>query len=449
MGRCLGYCAGKADTEEYRFCIRCAEMIFNGKSSELKAELEKEMQIASDELRYERAAEMRDRLHAIEGLSNRQAVIGAIGSDTDAVGFFREAKSCFSILHYMGANLTEKEFELLEEPLENDSEAISALVRQYYSIRGAWPKTLLLPFETEDMAEIEQQLSEASGHRVYIEVPQRGEKRLMTEKAMLNAKEECLRFTTALQRRLKALEWLQNAIGLETLPERIEAFDISNTGNFGIAASMVVFVCGKPLKRDYRKFRIKGRTSQDDFGSMREALTRRFMRCLNGDKSFVIPPDLLLVDGGAAHASVAERVLRELGIILPVLGMVKDDKHRTRALVYANGKEVGITGNPAVFALISSIQEETHRFAIEYHRKLRNASIVSQLEEIEGVGKIRRNELLKRFKTIKAIKAASYDELCTAVPKNAAKAVYDHFHKVGGVANKAEETPEPRDAGEL
>lgn len=440
MGSCPGYCAGKAGVEEYRARIHEAEMILNGKSAELKAELEREMLKASDELYFEKAGQIRDRLRSIEGLSNRQAVIGAGGSDTDAVGFFRGAKSCFSVLHYNGANLTEKDFEMMDEPLENDPEAVSELVRQYYSIRGAWPKTLLLPFETEDLTDIEQMLSEASGHRVYIEVPQRGEKHFLVEKAMMNAKEECIRFTTAVQRRLKTLEWLQDTLNLDVLPKRIEAFDISNTGNFGMVASMTVFVNGKPLKRDYRKFKIKELSSQDDFGSMREVLTRRFNRYLDGDAAFAELPDLLLIDGGAVHASIAEKVLKALQISMPVLGMVKDDRHRTRALIYSSGEEVGITGNPAVFALIGTIQEETHRFAIEYHRSLRSATIGSKLEDIQGVGEARRNELLKHFKTIKAIKSASYEELNSVVPKNTAKAVFDYFNSNEETKSGTEDT---------
>lgn len=428
MGSCPGYCAGKSTGDEYRARMRDAEMILNGKSAELKAELEREMTKASDELWFEQAAKLRDRLRSLEGLSNRQAVIGAVGSDTDAVGFFRGAKSCFSVLHYSGDNLVGKDFEMLDEPLENDPEAVSELVRQYYSIRGAWPKTLLLPFGTDDTGEIEQMLTEASGHRVYLEIPQRGEKRFLVEKAMINAKEECLRFTTAAQRRLKTLEWLQDTLELKVLPMRIEAFDISNTGDFGIVASMTVFASGKPLKRDYRKFKIKELTSQDDYGSMREVLTRRFNRYLDGDAAFSELPDLLLIDGGAVHASIAESVLKELNISLPVLGMVKDDRHRTRALIYSSGEEVGITGNPAVFALVGNIQEETHRFAIEYHRSLRSATIGSKLEDIKSVGETRRNELLKSFKTIKAIKSASFEELSAVVPKNTAKAVFDYYH---------------------
>ncbi|MDR1132220.1 MAG: excinuclease ABC subunit UvrC [Oscillospiraceae bacterium] len=435
MGACPGYCAGNSGVAEYQARIRDAEMILNGRSAELKASLEREMRIASDALRFEQAARLRDRLRALEGLSNRQAVIGAVGSDTDAVGFFRGAKSCFSVLHYSGANLVGKDFELLDEPLESDAEAVSALIRQYYAIRGAWPKSLLLPFETEDLADVAQLMTGAAGRRVYIEVPRRGGKRFLVEKAMLNAREECLRFTTAAQRRQKTLEWLQETLQLNRLPVRIEAFDISNTGSFGIVAAMTVFVNAKPLKRDYRKFRIRESSGQDDFGSMREAVRRRFVRYADGDERFSSLPDLLLIDGGAVHADLAGRVLRELGISVPVLGMVKDERHRTRALVCPGGREIGLTGNPAVFALIGGIQEETHRFAVEFHRSLRSAEIGSRLEDIRGVGEVRRNALLRAFKTLKAIRAASFEELNAVVPRNTAQAVYDYFRAGGSDAS--------------
>ena len=324
--------------------------------------------------------------------------------------------------------------------VEEDAEAVSALTRQYYSIRGGWPKRVLLPFATEDMADLEQLFSEASGRRVYVEAPQRGEKRFLVERAMLNAKEEYLRFTTVAQRRQKTLEWLQEILELPALPERIEAFDISNTGNFGIVAAMTVFVNGKPLKRDYRKFRIKEGTGQDDYGSMREAVKRRYQRYLDKDAAFDALPDLLLIDGGAVHAHAAESVLSEMGLRVPVMGMVKDDRHRTRALIDSGGKEVGLTGNPAGFAFIGGIQEETHRFAIEYHRSLRSATIGSKLEEIPGVGEKRRNELLRHFKTIKAIAGASIEELNAVVPKNTARAVYDYFHS-GEAESESAETP--------
>ena len=427
MGVCAGWCAGNGSAEEYRRLISDAELILNGKTEELKAAVGEEMLRASEELRFEQAAKLRDRLKALENLSNRQKVIGAAAADADAIGFYRGAKTCFAVLHYVGGDLVDKDYRLTEEPMESDAEAVSAFVTQYYALRGAWPKSVLLPFETEDGEEIAQMLTAAAGHKVSVENPKRGERRLMTEKAMLNAREESVRAATAVQRRLKTLEWLRDALGMEALPHRIEAFDISNTGSFGIVAAMTVFVDGKPLKRDYRKFKIDSE-GQDDYGSMRQALQRRFRRYLEGDDKFSEKPDLLLIDGGAVHARAAEDVLRELGLSIPVAGMVKDDRHRTRALAFSDGRESGIQANPAVFALVGRIQEETHRFAIEYHRSLRSAALGSKLEDIPGVGEKRRNELLKHFKTIKAVKAADYEELCEAVPKNTARSVYDYFH---------------------
>lgn len=429
MGVCMGYCAGNGGEAEYAAAIAEAEMIFSGKTAQLKEQLEKEMEAAASDLRFEQAAQARDKLKNLEGLSNRQRVIAGNADDMDAVGFFRGAKSCFAVFHYSDGNLESKDYELIDEPLEDDSDAVSAFVRQYYSIKGLWPKSILLPVEIEDAESMAQLLTEAAGHKVSVESPKRGEKHLLVERAQLNAREEVVRATTAAQRRFKTLEWLQEALGMENPPRRIEAFDISNTGDFGIVASMTVFVDGKPLKSGYRKFRMKDMERQDDYGSMRQAVSRRFARYQDGDEKFGALPDLLLIDGGDRHAKIAEQVLSEMQIDLPVVGMVKDDRHRTRALVYSDGREVGITGNPAVFALIGSIQEETHRFAIEYHRSLRGASLGSKLDNIKGVGETRRNQLLKHFKTIKAISQASLPELETVVPKNTARAVYEHFRQ--------------------
>lgn len=443
MNLCNGWCIKDKSAQEYRAAIHHAELFMDGKATQLTDELTKKMTQASDMQHFELAAEYRDRLKAVERLKNKQNVIAATRADTDAIGFFRGAKCCFTVIHYTDGTLSGKDRELMEEPLETDGEIVSALVRQYYSRRGAFPKTILLPYESEDRLPLEQMLSEASGGRVYIEVPQRGDKAKLVEAAVVNAREESLRETDVYERRQKTLEWLQKTLELEKQPNRIEAFDISNTGSFGIVAAMTVFVCGRPLKRGYRKFKI-GKNSnapakQDDYGSMYEALSRRFKRYLENDESFGELPDLLLIDGGANHAGVAEAVLNELGLTVPVYGMVKDDKHKTRALINAGGEEIGIAGNPAVFALVGTIQDETHRFAIEYHRSLRTAAIGSALDKIPGVGEKRRSALLKYFKTLKAIKAASLDELAQVVPKNTATAVYNHFHSGSGGDDEGEQ----------
>ena len=429
MGLCAGYCRPEADPADYRAAVEQAAMVLSGKTAELKKTLTEEMERAAEELRFENAASYRDRLRAIEHLGNKQKVIATAFADTDVIGFFRGAKTCFAVLHYSDGALAGKDFELTEEPVEEDAEAVSRFAAQYYARRPALPKSLLLPLQAEDADALAQLLSETAGHTVRVECPKRGDKAALTEAACVNAREEVQRATTAAQRRSKTLEWLQKTLELPTLPRRIEAFDISNTGNFGIVAAMTVFVDGKPLKRDYRRFRMKTVEGQDDYASMHEAVTRRYARCIAGDEKFAEVPDLLLIDGGDVHAGVAESALAELGLILPVFGMVKDDHHRTRALITSAGHEIGIVGNQAVFSFIGTIQEETHRFAIEYHRTLRAGTIASRLDEIPGVGEVRRNALLKHFKTIKAIRAATVEELKSVLPAPSAQAVYDHFHR--------------------
>lgn len=429
MGLCRGWCLPEASAEDYRSRIAQAELILSGKADELKTELAEKMQRAAEELRFELAADYRDRLRAVERLGEKQLVIALNRADTDAVGFFRGAKTCFSVLHYSGGSLAGKDFSLMEEPIEPDAEALGALLSRFYGARGTAAKTILCPFEPEGARELERLISEASGHSVAIEVPQRGDRRKFSEAAQVNAREESLRATTAAQRRSKTLEWLQKTLALPTLPNRIEAFDVSNTGSFGVVAAMTVFVGGRPLKRDYKRFKIRTVEGQDDYASMFEAVSRRYARCIEGAEGFEEVPDLLLIDGGDTHAAAAERALGELGLTLPVFGMVKDDRHRTRALINSAGAETAIVGNQAVFSFIGTIQEETHRFAIEYHRSLRSAAIGSALDAIPGIGEKRRSELLKHFKTIKAIKSASVQELAAVIPANAAKSVYDHFHR--------------------
>lgn len=433
MGVCAGWCRGEPDGEEYRRRIAQAVLILEGKSEELTAELKEKMELAAEEMRFEYAAELRDRLRAVESLANKQRVISTAFADTDAVGFVRGAKSCFAVLHFVNGDLVGKDVIMLDEPLEDDSEAVADLVLQYYTAhRGGWPKSVLLPCEIDGREALEELLSEESGRRIYVETPKRGERMRLIESARLNAREEIQRRTTAAQRTSKTLEWLQKALELDVFPKRIEAFDVSNLGDTGIVAAMTVHVDGKPLKRAYKKFRIKDMPIRDDYASMHQAVYRRFKHYVDGDESFCPLPELLLIDGGKNHAKEAVTALASLGLNVPTYGMVKDDRHRTRALITPEGHEIGISSNPAVFALVGRIQEETHRFAIEYQRALRNEGYVSQLEKIPGVGAKRRAELLKYFKSVKAVKEASIDQLRLVVPKNTALAIYDYFHSETG-----------------
>lgn len=431
MGSCDAYCRGVPGAEEYRRTIAEAEMVLDGKTAELCARLEREMLEAAEDLKFEIAAEKRDKLKAIQKLETKQRVVSGRSADSDVVGFVRgETKSCFVVLHYIGGSLLDKDFELLENPMEDDGEAVSALVRQYYTLRGVYPKNIYLPCETEDNSLLERLFTEQAGSNVYVTTPQKGEKKRLVETANLNAAEEINRVVSREEKVLKTLQWLQDSLGLEKYPERIEAYDISNTGASDIVASMTVFERLKPIKREYRKFKIKGIDTPDDYYSMYETVSRRFERYLAGDEKFDTLPDIMLIDGGSAHAERARKALSEKGISIPVFGMVKDERHKTRALVTPEGDEIGISANPAVFSFIGRIQEETHRFAITYHRELRSKPLRgSELDKIAGVGEKRKAQLLKHFKSIKAIRAASLEELNKVVPRNTAASVYNYYHK--------------------
>ena len=435
MGQCDGYCRKEMDQSRYREAIDQAIRLLEGKFQEVGEELQAEMEQAAEELRFEKAAELRDRYRAIELLGKRQKVVAGSLADTDVVGFFQgeATKSCFVVLHFAGGDLAAKDWELIDTPMEEDTaDILSALVRQYYAPRGQIPKQILLPCALEDEVPLMRLFSEQAGHRVELVTPQRGAKMDLIRLANKNAAEEVERWTTREERQSKLMELLGRMLGLETPPRRIESYDISNQGADDIVASMVVYVNAKPLKRDYRRFKLKDMDGPDDYASMDQVLRRRFQRYLDGDEKFADKPDLLLIDGGVNHANVAVRVLEELGLSIPVFGMVKDDRHRTRALVTPEGREIGIQANQAVFSLIGQIQEETHRFAIEFHRQQQNQRVKgSVLDKIPGVGEKRRAELLRHFKSVKNIKAASLAELEEAVPRNTARAVYQFFREKG------------------
>lgn len=433
LGECDGWCTGAHGRDEYITRINQAEMILEGRSDELLSELREKMEAAAEELRFEYAASLRDRIKAIEGLSNRQRVISTRFSDTDAIAYCEGAICCFSVLHFAGGDLTDKETFIVEEPIEDEEGAISEFVLSYYSSReGHRPGSILIQSEIEDREVMEQLLSENNSVKVHISVPKRGESRRLLEKAFVNAEEEIMRRTTEHSRYVKTLELLRDMLCLPALPSRIEAFDVSNLGDTGIVSAMTVFVDGKPLKKDYRKFRIRDVDVRDDYASMHQSVLRRFRRYVENDGGFSELPDLLLIDGGQMHAKTAEGALSELGIsTVPVFGMVKDDRHRTRALMTAEGKEIGITGCQSVYSLIGKIQEETHRFAIEYQRSIRDEAYASKLDGISGIGEKRKETLIRHFKSMKKISEASAEELSEVIPKSAAEAVYSFFHNVG------------------
>ena len=429
MNQCDGWCRPSKTQTEYHSLLEQAVQLLEGKYQSLTDQLKCQMETAAEGLEFERAAELRDRMQAIASLGQRQLVTAGTMADTDVIGWYQtEAKACFAVLHYIGGNLMDKDYELL--PVSDDAaEALSALVKQYYLQRQAAPKRILLPAPMEDAAPFAQLLREKLEKTVAILTPQRGDGKRLVDLASKNAREEAERATSAAERLNGTLLLLQAMLRLPEPVRRMEAYDISNTAGTDIVASMTVFVDGKPKKSDYKRFKLENLDGQDDYASMRQVLCRRFCRYLDGDKGFDEKPDVLLIDGGAVHAETVRAALEQMGVVLPVFGMVKDNRHRTRALVSPLGEEIGIQGNPAVFSLIGRIQEETHRFAISYHRQLRSRHVRgSSLDAIEGIGEKRRNLLLKQFKSVAAIRQAELSALQECLPQPAAQAVYDYFH---------------------
>ena len=432
MGKCDGFCRGTPGKEEYRSRIEQAVCLLTGKVKQVISALTAEMEAAAEELHFERAAALRDQIAAIDVLNKKQKVIAAAIPQTDIWGLYRgEVKSCYAVLHYRDGQLVGRETEVFSARMdEEEAEMLPLILAQYYLGKNAIPKEIWLPITIEDGDVMEQALSQHSGQKVLVRTPQRGDKMDLVRLANRNAQEEAERVTSESERVNKTLELLAKMTGLQKIPQRMESYDISNTGSSDIVASMVVYEGAKPKKSAYRKFQIKSLTAPDDYRSMEEVLTRRLQRYMDGDEKFAPLPDVFLIDGGATHAAVAETVLAQFRLQIPVFGMVKDDRHRTRALITARGQEIGIQASEPVFALIGQIQEETHRFAVTYHhQKHTKSSYRSALDDIPGVGEVRKKQLLKVFGTIKAIREAEVQELCRAVPHRTAQAIYDHFHQ--------------------
>ena len=430
MKKCCGVCTGALSPEAYQDIIRQCIQVLEGKSSELEEQLQEKMEQAAEEMLFEQAAVYRDRIRAIQKLRQSRIAVVTGGADTDALGYaVRGSRACIVRLSYRGGVLVDRSKILLDGLDEGDAaDSLESFLQQYYTKLNWAPKTICLSHEIEDQQAMEAYLSDLRGTKCTIQLPQRGEKRREVQLALDNAALELAEAEDVEQRTGKTLQLLQEMLGLSAAPVRMEAYDISNTAGSEPVASMTVFHNGKPLKSAYKKFKIKIAVGGDDYGAMAEVLGRRLDRALEGDESFLPLPDLFLIDGGQGQAKVALEQLEQRGLHIPLYGMVKDDHHRTRALITAEGQEFGISATPAVFALIGRIQEETHRFAITFHRTLRSKGMKkSSLEGIPGIGAAREKALLKRFGTVRAIMNADLDQLKAVLPEGAAQAVYHHF----------------------
>ena len=428
MNQCSGWCQSSKSCSEYRLIMEQARQLLQGNYKAVADQIRSEMLSAAENLEFELAASLRDRLNAVEALGQKQLVTAGTLADTDVIGYgHTETKACFAVLHFSGGNLLDKDYEVFSLP-DDRQEAVSSLMKQYYLSRGLAPKIVLLPFELEDGDLFSQLMEQQFGKRSKLRTPQRGDNARLVELACKNAFEEAQRLTDKEERISAVLTLLGKMLSMEP-PRRIESFDISNISGTDIVASMVVFQDGKPKKSEYKRFKVEGLTGQDDYASMQQVVKRRFSHYKASDKGFEEAPDLLLIDGGVAHACKAVEALQSLGLSFPVFGMVKDDRHRTRALVTPEGQEIHIDNNQPVFALVGNIQEETHRFAITYHRQLRSKRLrYSELDAITGIGPKRKQELLKQFKSLAAIGQATIPELERILPRDAAAAVYHHFH---------------------
>ncbi len=431
IGRCDALCAGKLTQEEYRERINRACMILSGKTADVTALLEEKMLDHAEKLEFELAGKLRDEIHAINSLSTKQKMISSMLSDTDVFALFAgESKTVFSVLHYINGSLLESETKTIETPAFGElSELLEEFLLRYYSDRLSLPREIYIQYEVSSIETLSDWLSELAGRRVKVICPKRGEKLGLIQMALKNAEEKAHILSSREERSKKVLNDITNILSLNTLPERIEAYDISNMSGKEMVGGMIVLLNGSFAKSEYRRFKIKTLENQDDPRAMREVLERRFIRASSGDEKFVCLPDLVLLDGGIGQIREVASLFKELQIEVPLFGMVKNDKHMTRALIDEFGREIGISATPSVFRFIATLQDEVHRYAIDYHRKLRNKSMTeSELLKIKGVGKARAEVILKKFKSIEAVKKASLLKLSEHLPEGVAKAVYEFYH---------------------
>ena len=428
--QCLAPCQGYVSKEEYRQQVAGALEFLNGNYSPILKDLEEKMKKAAEAMEFEDAARYRDLLSSVRQVSQKQKITEGVGEDKDILALYQdETEAVVQVFFVRDGKLIGREHYYMTHVPENNKPAIlQDFVKQFYAGTPFIPRELMLQYEIEDTELIEKWLSERKGSRVYLKVPKIGSKEKLVELAAQNAKLVLSQDREKLKREegrtIGAVKEISDLLQLPlTGTARMEAYDISNINGFENVGSMVVYEKGKPKRSDYRKFKIKSVSGPDDYACMREVLTRRFRHGMEESKeleeqemdqeygSFTKFPDLILMDGGRGQVNIALSVLEELGIDIPVCGMVKDDNHRTRGLYYHN-IELPIDTHSEGFKLITRIQDEAHRFAIEYHRSLRSKTQVkSVLDDIPGVGPARRKALMRHFKSLEEIRQASVEEL--------------------------------------
>lgn len=447
MKRCCGPCTGYVEKADYRERINKALDFLNGNYNSVIEDLTKKMQEASDNLQFEEAAHFRDLIEGVKMVSQKQKMTDSDMDDKDIIAISADdSDAVVQTFFVRGGRLIGREhFYMTHVSHNSNSELLLNFVKQFYAGTPFIPKEIMIPESIEDIEIIENWLSERKGAKVRIIIPERGQKsklmKLAEENASIVLSKDKERLKREEGRTIGAVKEIGSLLGLMNV-SRMEAYDISNISGFANVGSMVVYEKGKPKRSDYRKFKIKSVTGPDDYACMHEVLSRRLMHGLEEKRdlevreidaqygSFTKFPDLILMDGGRGQVNIALKVLDELGIVIPVCGMVKDDNHRTRGL-YFNNKELPIDRNSEGFKLITRIQDEAHRFAIEYHRSLRSkAQVKSLLDDIPGIGPARRKALMKHFDSIDDVRSASVETLMEVpeIPERTAREIYSFFH---------------------
>lgn len=447
--QCLAPCQGNINKDAYRRIFKDICSFLSGKQDIFIEKLTRDMYEASEKMDFERAADLRNKINSIRRIAEKQKMISSALSDQDIIAFATgQDEACVQVFFVRGGKLIGREHFMMNGTSETDrQEIMTTFVKQFYNSASYIPKEIILQEDIDEAMIIESWLSDKRGSKVYIKVPQKGEKQKLVEMVANNALETLQQFELKIKQDKQyvreTLSELKEYLSLDKLPMRIEAYDISNTGGALSVGAMVVFQNAESLNSHYRKFKIKSIIGPNDYESIKEVLFRRFNRAkqekdaiengtLNPENAkFCKLPDLILIDGGKGHVQSAKEVLNEMNIDIPVFGMVKDDRHRTRG-VTTEDVELKIPFNSSALKLVTRIQDEVHRVAISYHRKLRmKKNIQSELENISGIGSIRRKNLLKHFKSIDRIKSASIEELLKVegLNKAAAQQVYDYFHK--------------------
>ncbi len=438
--QCKAPCQNYITKEEYRRSIERAIRFLNGHYEEILDDLEERMTEAAENLEFEKAIELRELMNSVKQIAQKQKITDSSGDDRDIIAVEKDAEDAVvQIFFIRGGRLIGRDHFFLHQVAEETrSEILEHFIKQFYAGTPFIPSTLMLQEALSEQGLLEQWLSKKKEQRVHIRVPQKGEKEKLVELARKNAalvlSTDKERLKREEGRTIGAVKELEALLGLRGIV-RMEAFDISNTSGFASVGSMVVYERGKPKRTDYRKFKIKSVQGPDDYASMEEVLTRRFQHGKQEKQeeissSFTAFPDLILMDGGKGQVNIALEVLEKLQLQIPVCGMVKDDSHRTRGLYY-NNEEIPIDRSSECFKLITRVQDEAHRFAIEFHRNLRSKGQVhSILDEIEGVGPTRRKALMKHFSNIDEIKNASVEQLkgLPSMNERAANQVYNFFH---------------------